>query len=72
MTDCPHDRLQLVEDGYIRTWDWERRETVDGETMFVAVFHGLEDFSDEGDSEYYLQCKSCLKQFPVPDEWEWD
>jgi hypothetical protein len=74
--DCPHDDVVLVEGGYERTWTWD----TSGD-MPVAIFHGLEDFSDEGDGGYFLRCSYCLADLgepPLQDDddiggpaWEW-
>jgi hypothetical protein len=65
---CDHNSLRLVEGGYERTWDWE--ETDSG--GFVAIFHGLEDFGDDGDGSYRLECSVCLQEHPLPDDWDWE
>ena len=68
-TECPHDHLVLVEGGYERTWTWD----TDSGPVPVAIFHGTEDFSDQGDGIYTLRCTTCLATFDVDvDEWEWD
>jgi hypothetical protein len=64
---CPHERKVLVEGGYEREWSF-----VEHDDTFVAVSGGIQDFGDDGDGNYVLRCKTCLKEFDVPDEWEWD
>jgi hypothetical protein len=64
---CPHYDKVLVEGGYERTWSLNEREG----NIPVAVFHGLEDFSDDGDGEYVVRCSSCLKEFDLPEDWDW-
>jgi hypothetical protein len=68
--ECQHESKRLVETGYERHWSWH--EPDDGEQLPVAVFHGLEDFTDEGDGTYRLECAYCLALFDLPDEWDWD
>lgn len=65
---CPHDRKRLAEGGYIRTWKWIDDDV---ETP-IARFGGLEDFSDDGDCVYWLECATCLERLPLPDDWQWD
>jgi hypothetical protein len=67
VANCPHYDKVLVEGGYERTWSFEEQD--DG--TFAAVFHGLEDFGDEGDGVYTLRCSTCLTEFDLPDDWEW-
>jgi hypothetical protein len=79
-TSCPYCRtgqIILVEQGYERTWTLTVEDTptqhgfVEG--VLTAHSHGSEDFSDDGDCEYYARCSSCLVEFQAPDdEWEWN
>lgn len=55
---CGHEGCEapvetLAEDGYRRTWSLE----VDGDGV-KAVFGGLEDFSEDGDYTYKLECNN--------------
>jgi hypothetical protein len=65
---CGHDRLQLVEGGYTRTWSL----SPDNDGVIWADFTGLEDFSDTGDEIYWVECATCLQRYQTPDEWEWN
>jgi hypothetical protein len=67
--DCQHESKRLVEGGYERYWTWVEP---DDEGDPVAVFHGLEDFTDDGDGNYRLECAYCLAVLELPDEWDWD
>lgn len=66
---CAHERIVLVESGYEHEWEW--RENTDG--TFSAIEDYPASFSDDGDGEMILRCKTCLKDMgePGPDD-EWD
>lgn len=75
------DRLQ--EAGYTRDWGLDVRHT-DGKEedagqevdtsgfVVTAVFHGLEDLSDDGDGEYYLVCRDGHHSGLPFETWNWD
>lgn len=64
----PHD-WALAEDGYMRTW----RSELDAERqVVVAHYSGASDFTDDGDGEMFLQCRTCVATTDVPEGWEVD
>jgi hypothetical protein len=66
---CDHDDWSLVEDGYQRSW----YTSIDDEAKVIhAGYHGASDWSDDGDSTYYLQCGVCVSTRPLPDGYEID
>lgn len=73
---CKDGDIVLVEQGHERTWDLETSEdliTPYGERGLTAHFHGIEDYSEDGDGDYFTRCSSCLAEFQAPDdEWEWN
>lgn len=73
-TECGGTRLRLAEGGYVRTWDLEVPEPEGDEPVVcIAHFHGLEDFSDDGDGNYWVECANCLATFDQPDGgWDYD
>ena len=74
--ECPYCKLgelQLVEQGHERTWDLTVFEDEDDDDLVTAHFSGIEDYSDDGDGDYYTRCSSCLAEFQAPeDDWEWN
>lgn len=64
-TECG-ERLRLCEGGYIRMWSLEPGED-DKPTVY---FTGLEDFTDYGDYDFWVECMSCLQSFEAPEDWE--
>lgn len=69
-THCHGVELRLAEGGYVRTWDLRRDD--DPEPIWWADFHGLEDFTDDGDGDYWAECANCLARYAAPAEWEWN
>lgn len=75
---CKHGDIVLIEQGHERQWalsfdDGYSSGQITEEEVLTAHFHGIEDYSDDGDGEYFTRCSSCLVEFQQPDdEWEWD
>jgi hypothetical protein len=62
---CTHERKVLVESGYEREWEW----TDNGDGTYEAFENYPSSYSEEGNGEHRLVCKTCLKEFPLPDDW---
>lgn len=60
--------LVLVERGHEREWRLDYGD--DGEV--TAVFEGIEDYSEDGDGNYFARCTRCGAEYEPPDEWEWN
>lgn len=63
MDDHEHE-WQLTENGYTRTWSTRFR--ADG--TIVATFDGSSDFSEEGDGDMHLTCRTCLARRELTEE----
>lgn len=58
---CQHE-YRLIEGGYIRNWS----TTISEDGTITASYSGESEFSDEGDEQYALECRTCLDVQPVP------
>jgi hypothetical protein len=67
---CEHPltSFQVIEEGYVRTWDTRIDED---EKVIHAFFSGTEDWSDEGTGEF-LVCTECAQMRPIPPDYEID
>jgi hypothetical protein len=58
---CEHE-WRAAESGYVRTWSIDRHD--DG--TLTAHYSGASDFSDDGDGDVYLECRTCLTREAIP------
>ena len=63
---CGHDRLQMCEGGYVRVWDLVYDEDTD---MWLACLG--ETSGDEGDGETWVECRTCLARYKMPEEFDY-
>jgi hypothetical protein len=71
LNTCTH-HWELREDGYTRRWETTITTDSDGTVEIEAQFTGLEDWDEDGDGNYYLQCLSCMARTDMPDNYEID
>jgi hypothetical protein len=75
---CARGELVLVEQGHERQWDLSFDDgyssgQITEEEVLTANFSGIEDYSEDGDGDYFTRCGSCLAEFQAPaEDWEWN